>query len=406
MSARPSFCRGALAGVVRRTGRAAWLFALFLLAAGLLAGCDSTTGVAASFEMTIEPAVGDPTQVRVRVTSTTPGALRPFESLADQPRRLEKMFFLTLAEGEGGQIPILGRYRVTDRLLEFSPQVRLMRGKEYLAVFDPAEVISGGARITQTYAAPDLGADAATTVVTQVYPMQDELPENILRFYIHFSAPMAEGSVLEHFHMLDAEGAPIVDPFRELELWSDDHQRLTLLVHPGRIKKGLALSDSMGPVLEAGKSYTFRVDQELTDANGLPLATEHRKRFAAIAAIHEQPGIDTWELLSPLANSREPLRVGFPNVMDHALAQRMLWIENGAGERVAGRAELNDQALQWTFSPEAPWQEPEYYLHADVELEDPMGSSLHRPFEVLEGSRPFEPSATPTHKRAFQVLSP
>src|SRR3954466_7112132 len=61
-----------------------------------------------------------------------------------------------------------------------------------------------------------------------IYPSGDAVPANHLKFYLHFSAPMREGVFLNYCRLLDEHGAEIAEPFRETELWSEDHQRLTL----------------------------------------------------------------------------------------------------------------------------------------------------------------------------------
>src|SRR4051812_2774418 len=83
-----------------------------------------------------------------------------------------------------------------------------------------------------------------------IYPSGALLPANHLKFYLHFSAPMREGVFLDYCRLLDEHGAPVAEPFRETELWSDDHRRLTLWLHPGRQKTGVNLNDDFGPVLK------------------------------------------------------------------------------------------------------------------------------------------------------------
>ena len=60
--------------------------------------------------------------------------------------------------------------------------------------------------------------------MTHVYPSRAMLPENLLRLYIHFSAPMSRGEAYRRIRLLDATGKPVDDPFLELdeELWSRD----------------------------------------------------------------------------------------------------------------------------------------------------------------------------------------
>ena len=48
-----------------------------------------------------------------------------------------------------------------------------------------------------------------TTVVAQVYPTANHLPENLLKFYLHFSAPMSQGDCYRHIKLLDAKGKAI-----------------------------------------------------------------------------------------------------------------------------------------------------------------------------------------------------
>ncbi len=113
-----------------------------------------------------------------------------------------------------------------------------------------------------------------TAKVAEVYPSSAELPENLLHFYLHFSAPMSRGEAYRHISLVNAATGKAVDsPFLELdeELWSSDGTRFTLVFDPGRIKRGIKPREELGPVLEAGKSYLLVVDRDWPDAQGRPL---------------------------------------------------------------------------------------------------------------------------------------
>ena len=86
------------------------------------------------------------------------------------------------------------------------------------------------------------------TVVTQVYPTSDKLPENQLKFYLHFSAPMSRGDSYKHIQLLDEKGKAVELPFLELdeELWDPAGKRFTLFFDPGRIKRGLKPREEVG----------------------------------------------------------------------------------------------------------------------------------------------------------------
>ncbi|NIP93248.1 MAG: hypothetical protein GWO24_07240, partial [Akkermansiaceae bacterium] len=79
------------------------------------------------------------------------------------------------------------------------------------------------------------------TTVTHVAPGADVLPFNLLKFYLHFSAPMTRGRAYQHITLRHHDGQPVADPFLELpeELWNPEMTRLTILLDPGRIKRGL-----------------------------------------------------------------------------------------------------------------------------------------------------------------------
>src|SRR5205809_756454 len=106
------------------------------------------------------------------------------------------------------------------------------------------------------------------TKVTAVYPSADTLPDNQLRFYLHFSAPMSRGEAYSRVKLLKEDGQPVSFPFLELdeELWDKSGKRLTLLFHPGRVKRGLKPREEFGPIMESGHKYTLVIDKGWLDA--------------------------------------------------------------------------------------------------------------------------------------------
>lgn len=225
------------------------------------------------------------------------------------------------------------------------------------------------------------------TVVEAVYPTRDKLPENQLKFYLHFSAPMNRGDVYEHIQLLDAQGKPVERSFLEIgeELWDRDQKRLTLLIDPGRIKRGLKPREDLGPVLEAGKSYTLVIAKGWLDGNGEPLKSEYRKHFTVGAPDEEQPNPKSWKVTSPTTGN-EPLKVQFPEPLDHALLNRMFVVWDAEGNEITGRIEVGEEETLWRFFPKQPWKAGRYQLRVDNRLEDLAGNSIAKPFEVDETS--------------------
>src|SRR5262249_10534199 len=157
---------------------------------------------------------------------------------------------------------VLGSYRVEEGVLHFEPRFPLGEGLRFRAVFDPTKLPgrNGGKQdpVVAEFAIPKPPA-SATSLVEQVYPTTATLPENQLKFCLQFSAAMSCGQAYEHIRLLDVAGKPVEGAFLELgeELWDRKGKRFTLFIAPGRIKRGLKPREDLGPVLEAGKSYTL-----------------------------------------------------------------------------------------------------------------------------------------------------
>jgi hypothetical protein len=220
--------------------------------------------------------------------------------------------------------------------------------------------------------------------VEAAFPSSDVLPENQLKFYIQFSAPMRRGDSYRHIQLLDSAGAPVDAPFLELaeELWDESGRRLTLLLDPGRVKQDLKPHKEVGRALAEGRKYTLAVSSEWRDANGEKLGRDFRKDFTVTKADVRQPDPKRWRLFVPAGGSREPLVVKFDEPLDHALLQHVIEAVDSMGKSVDGRISVNEKETRWSFQPTAPWVAGAYQLLVAATLEDLAGNSIARPFEV------------------------
>ena len=346
----------------------------------------------------------------VDVKGLDPADLRRLAAVVWDGRRWASLLSVSVG-GQGPDLPpILGSYRVEADVLRFEPRFPFVPGLLYRAEFHPARlpgregVESAEASVTAEFALPK-PAPAVPTVVRQVYPSRSALPENQLKFYLHFNAPMSQGNVYDFIHLLDAKGKEIDGAFLKLdeELWTPDGLRLTLLIDPGRIKREVGPREGFGPVLEAGKTYTLLIDAEWPDAEGRPLSEPCRKTFRTTAADATCPDIKTWRILPPVAGSTAPLVVESPEPLDHALFSRLVRVQGPDGRDVPGRATVADEETRWSFTPDHPWQAGAHQLAVDTTLEDLAGNNLRRPFELDV----FEPVARRIDarvlNRAFEV---
>jgi hypothetical protein len=353
-------------------------------------------------------------EVRQNGEPTGPFEVSGFGSaFLDRLRRMDvsdqfwAAIFSVRVDGKADVPPLLGSYAMKGDTLTFQPRFPLQRGVLYRAVVHADKIPTADgenyAALEKTFRLPR--PDTAPTFVGHVYPTRDVLPENQLRFYVHFSAPMSRGDVYKYVRLLGPDGKPVELPFLELEqgLWDVSSQRFTLLVQPGRIKRGLVPREEMGPVLEAGKSYTLEISRDWPDAEGEPLKDTYRKTFRAGPPDETQPDPKTWKLQAPAAGQSEPLVVTFPKPLDHAMLERVLWVTGDGGRRVEGTVDVTDEETRWRFTPKEAWKAGAYDLVADTALEDPTGNSIAHPFEV-DVFHPIERSVeTKTVKVPFTV---
>jgi hypothetical protein len=114
---------------------------------------------------------------------------------------------------------------------------------------------------------------ARQPVAVEVFPA-GAVPANLLRWHLVFDR-LANDVGAEAIALLDRSGQPVRDAFVDLPegLWDATGTRLTLLLHPGRIKRGLRSSTRFGGALAQGGDMCLQIDLDrLLDA-GLGVAT-------------------------------------------------------------------------------------------------------------------------------------
>jgi hypothetical protein len=274
---------------------------------------------------------------------------------------------------------MLGQYRMEAGALVFSPQYPVQPGVKYRAVAR----IPGAAAITTLVDIPK-PAVKATTVVERIYPSVNVLPENQLKFYIHFSAPMARGFGYEHIVLRDQNGVVVEVPFLELteELWDPTGQRFTLFLDPGRIKRGLVSQQQLGMALKEGGRYTLSIDKGWKDAQGNPLAADFQKVFTVGPADRQPIDLRAWSVREPASGTRSPVTLVFPESLDHAILERDLDVVDASGAVVEGGVSIGPEEKSWIFTPDKPWKGGSYTVRLGTAIADLAGNMINRPFEI------------------------
>jgi hypothetical protein len=256
-----------------------------------------------------------------------------------------------------------------------------VQGVRYRAEYRPKD----GMPVVSFYELPPELAGPQTEVL-HVFPSANELPENQLKFYVQFSAPMSRGGTFEHVHVRDAAGRTIELPFLDLdeELWDLSMTRLTLLIDPGRIKRGVKPLEDIGPVFEAGNTYSLTLESACRDAAGRPLGATFRKAFQIGPADRTPPDPRRWKIQAPVAGTRAPVVVEFDEPLDQALALRLITIGSGPGTtaRMSGEATLAANERRWSWLPSEPWAAGTYQLVVASTIEDLAGNNIGKTFDV------------------------
>ncbi len=292
---------------------------------------------------------------------------------------------------------MLGEYTENGGVITFTPRFPPSPGVTLHVTFSPPNgpVVEGAFGEAAK-------AIAATTKVAQLYPTSDAWPENTLKMYLEFSAPMSVGEAYDHIRVVDAQGRAIIDPFVEIEqeLWDASGKRLTILFDPGRIKRGLVDNRESGPPLMAGRPVTIEVDPSWRDANGSSLAEGFSKAIKVTPAVREMVHVKHWRIDPPKSADGE-LVVTFDRPMDHALAQRAISVTKD-GSRVAGEISIAENGTEWRFKP-AAWAPGGYYLAVDGVLEDLAGNRPGKMFDIDTSDPTQSTEATPVTAVPFVI---
>src|SRR3984885_2879099 len=133
----------------------------------------------------------------------------------------------------------------------------------------------------------------------RISPQPNVPPANTLRFYIHFPRPGEAHFDRERLWLLNEEEPVVRDPFLVLsqELWWLYGRRLTVLMEPGRIKRGLGADPAHEPALVVGRSYSLVLTA---------LGQTARHTFRVSDPVLEAVDATRWRLVSPAAGSLDP----------------------------------------------------------------------------------------------------
>jgi hypothetical protein len=226
-------------------------------------------------------------------------------------------------------------------------------------------------------------APAFTEEVTHIFPSSDLLPENLLRFYVCFSNSMQRGRALEEISLLDSDGQPVADVLYRppVELWDRSMQHLTVLLDPGRLKRGVGPNRELGPPLKVGQTYALAIGSGMVDLSGRRLPETFYKHFRVTEAVREHIAVAQWKIVPPASKSRQPLVLMFPRPLDWALLSHTINIMSTGEESIDGRVAIDQCERRWSLTPTSTWAVGSYQIRVAPSLEDVCGNSVIAAFD-------------------------
>lgn len=303
----------------------------------------------------------------------------------------------------GAKTNISGTYDIGDSTISFVPAFPFARGVDYEATFFAGELALNPNEVylpqmSSSTLELKFRIDAPRSeppAVVAIFPTANELPENLLRFHIKFSSPMTRGEVIKRVHLVDEQGKEVQKALLELdeELWDEEMRLVTVLLDPGRIKRGLRANVEMKAPLIAGRKYSLVIDEGWKSSDGV--ATDRRvvKTFRCHTADRTKPVISNWRVVAP-SNAIAPLVIEMSEYYDVVLARQAIVVKDALGNNVAGKLSVSGDGSVLSFAADRPWSNENYTVLVNPKLEDVAGNNTERLFDTDITEKP-DPAGQP-----------
>ncbi|MEZ4902431.1 MAG: Ig-like domain-containing protein [Spirosomataceae bacterium] len=289
---------------------------------------------------------------------------------------------------------LLGDYTLTQEEVIFRPLIPFTHGLSYEILVD-----------NQPIAQIEIPKSPKIPVLLGIYPSQDTLPENLLKFYLVFSQSMVEGQSLKYIALVNIQGDTLRHTFLDLqpELWNKQRTILTLWIDPGRIKRDLQPNKLLGTPLTHGNQYQLVISNQWPDEMGATLTKNYTKKFVVAMPDLNRPKVDNWQIKTPQKNSKKPLVISLNESLDYILLQNTIEVINNEGNQVEGTISIQEKEKKVYFTPTHPWIRGAYILQIESRLEDLAGNNLNRLFDTDISNRQVEPTDKKVVELKWQI---
>ena len=267
--------------------------------------------------------------------------------------------------------PVIGDYTFFEDSLSFQPKFELNASIRFLVQQKDSSF--------QFTLPPEVHTSAVQ--IAKMFPSKAEIPANILTFYIQFSAPMKpDPKAYEMVDIVDINGHITPHAWRQKSYWINHNKTLVLMIHPGRVKRGIQATEHLAPVFTAGKQVQLVVNRGLESAEGSLLNISDTIHYLITQMDTNSPQLIRHSLKLPTVNSRSPLEFTFTEPMDYGLIYKWFSLHLN-GKKIVGNLTSADDKT-WLFTPAEEWQTGTYTIKAGNKMGDYCHNQMDRLFEV------------------------
>ncbi|MEM7258825.1 MAG: Ig-like domain-containing protein, partial [Pseudomonadota bacterium] len=195
----------------------------------------------------------------------------------------------------------------------------------------------------------------------------------------------AVGQLKTSLLLINQAGEPVENPFLSLEteLWNKAQKRVTLLFDPGRIKRGVGPNGEAGSPLKDGERYRLKISGAMSSAQGVTLGHDISLTFRVGPAERRRIDPQDWQIEVPESHTSRPISVMFDRIMDSAIVNRLLSLQDSNGNIVVGHSEGDGGG--WSLTPDIPWKSGTYFLKISPDIEDVSGNTIRAPLDAMLG---------------------
>lgn len=291
---------------------------------------------------------------------------------------------------KGGNNPVLGTYKIEENRILFIPRFLPDSKVIYSITFSSKSLFERiGTKPEYQYELSEevrFEIPSVQPLGIKLLPNSKTLPENILRVYLYFTSPMGFQNPYNYLQLKDSTDQIIEDAFVEIPegLWNSDRTRLTLLFHPGRVKRKVGPNRKKGPVFRSGGTYQLVVKKDLRDANGNSLLEDWKIHFTITDPIRTKMSIDEWQMTTSCQNNCY-LELKTDRLIDSEMMQRFLRIEDENAGAIP--FEIKNEIEQITIHSNQFKIGSSYQLIVNPRLEDLCGNTFLNAFDYPIGQR-------------------